>query len=79
MVTETRTVTEQVEVTKPLPKNLTDPIPYPAPLPEDFTVKDTLDVIFGLYDRLDWANRDRADARELTQPQSAPVDADAPQ
>lgn len=71
VVTETQTVVEQVEVTKPLPDNLTDPIPYPAALGDRFTVDDLIDQVFALYDLLDQANRDRADAAELTQPSDA--------
>jgi hypothetical protein len=62
-------------VIKPLPANLTDPIPYPLALGESFTVDDLIDQVFALYDLLvlDQANRDRADAAELTQPDEAPV------
>jgi hypothetical protein len=73
VVTETRTVEVPVEVIKPLPANLTDPIPYPARLGEAFTVDDLIDQVFALYDLLDQANRDRADAAELTQPAEEPV------
>lgn len=72
MVTETRTVEVPVEVVKPLPENLTDPIPYPASLPAKFTVDDVFDRLFELYDKLDAANRDRADAKALTQPSAPP-------
>jgi len=75
-VTETRTVVEQVEVTKPLPETLTNPLPYPPALPVNFTVDDVLDLAFALFDSLDTANADRAKALELTQPQSS---ADIPQ
>jgi hypothetical protein len=68
VVTETRTVVEQVEVIKPLPESLTEPLAYPSALPEGFTIDDVFDALFALYDALDQANRDRADAAELTQP-----------
>jgi hypothetical protein len=76
VVTETRTVVEQVEVIKPLPETLTNPLPYPPALPVNFTVDDVLDLTFALLDRLDTANADRAKAKELTQPQ---VEAEIPQ
>lgn len=76
MVTETETVTELVEVYKELPDTLTAPVAYPAALAEEFTVDDMFDLIFGLYDALDQANSDKADAGELTAP--APS-ADIPQ
>jgi hypothetical protein len=34
-------------------------------------VDDLIDQVFALYDLLDQANRDRADAAELTQPSDA--------
>lgn len=68
MVTETETVAELVEVYKPLPKTLTDPLPYPPGLPEGFTVDDMFDLMFALFDTVDTANADRADSAELTQP-----------
>lgn len=71
MVTETQTVTEQVEVFKELPANLTAPLTYPPSLSEEFTVDDLLDLTFALFDKLDQANRDRADAETLTQPMAA--------
>ena len=75
VVTETRTVTEQVEVYRPLPAELTDPLPYPPSLSEGFTVDDVLDTAFALYDLLDAANADRERAGKLTRPESEP---DAP-
>lgn len=75
MVTETQTVTEQVEVYKPLPAALTRPIPYPPSLPERFTVDDLIDTVFALYDKLDAANRDREKSAELTQPSTSDADA----
>lgn len=68
MVTKTRTVTEQVEVYKPLPEPLVRPLDYPPPLSERFSMDEALDLIFRLYDVVDQANRDRAKAAELTQP-----------
>ena len=71
VVTETSTIEVPVEVVKPLPASLTDPIPYPASLGGDVTVGDLLDRVFELYDLLDQANRDRASAAELTQPSAS--------
>jgi hypothetical protein len=68
VVTETKTVEVPVEVTKPLPESLTDPLPYPPSLPENFTVGDLIDWAFALLDTVDVANADRASAAELTQP-----------
>ena len=68
IATKTETVPELVEVFKELPANLTDPVPYPTPLSAEFTVDDLLDLTFALFDALDQANRDKADAGELTQP-----------
>ena len=75
MVTRTETVEVPVEVIKPLPASLTQPLPYPQSLGENFTVDDLIDTVFDLYDRLDRANADRKRAGELTRPQSEP---DAP-
>lgn len=71
VVTETKLVTEQVEVYKPLPDVLTRAVPYPQSLPESFTVGDLLDLTFELYDALDTANADKAKAGTLTKPQPA--------
>ncbi len=61
-----------MEVVKPLPDELTDPLPYPDPLPVQFTVEDLIDQVFALYDVLDVANADRERADRLTQPLSDP-------
>lgn len=79
MVTKTEIVEKEVEVTKPLPKSLTDPLVYPAGLSEGFTVGDSLDLNFDLFDLLDQANRDRAKAAELTQPRTPAPAPDIPQ
>lgn len=71
VVTKTETVEVPVEVVKPLPDNLTDPIPYPASLGEKVTVDDLIERVFALYDLLDQANRDRADAADITQPNAS--------
>ena len=72
VVTETRTVTEFVEVTKPLPETLPAPLNYPDSVvfgvDGDITVDDVLDMVFDLMDVVDRANADREDAAELTQP-----------
>ena len=70
VVTETRIVEVPVEVIKPLPKTLTEPLDYPdsAMLDGDITVGDLLDLAFDLFDLVDVANADRESARELTQP-----------
>lgn len=69
VVTETRTVEVPVEVVKPVPAELTNPIRYPAALPQSFTVEDVVDLTFELYDLLDQANADRASVRDLTTPE----------
>jgi vacuolar-type H+-ATPase subunit I/STV1 len=79
VVTKTEIVEKEVEVTKPLPKSLTDPLVYPAGLSEGFTVGDSLDLNFDLFDLLDQANRDRAKAAELTQPRTPAPAPDIPQ
>ena len=71
VVTETKTVVEFVEVTKPLPAALVRATPYPPSLDEGYTVEDVVDLAFALYDALDQANDDKARAGELTQPSSA--------
>ena len=68
VVTETKTVEVLVEVTKPLPAALVRPVPYPASLPEFYTVEDVIDLAFDLYDALDQANADKRRAGELSQP-----------
>jgi hypothetical protein len=70
VVTETRIVEVPVEVTKPLPKTLTEPLDYPdsATLDGDVSVGDLLDLVFDLFDVVDVANADREKAAELTQP-----------
>ena len=60
-----------VEVTKPLPDALVRPVPYPASLPESFTVEDVIDLAFDLYDALDQANADKKRAGEITRPAQA--------
>lgn len=76
VVTETRTVTEQVEVYKEVPKTLTDPLNYPDSVifgvDGDITIDELLDMVFDLLDTVDTANADREDVAELTRP-SEPV------
>lgn len=80
VVTETRTVTEKVEVYRPLPETLTEPVPYPPALPPAWTNEDLIDLTFALFDALDQANADKRRAGELTRPSEAlPEPADAPQ
>lgn len=67
VVTETRTVIEQVEVTKPLPAALVRPVPYPQSLEENFTVEDMMNLAFDLYDALDQANADKQRAGQLSE------------
>lgn len=77
-MTETRTVTEFVEVTKPLPDTLTEPLNYPDSVifgvDGDITVDDLLNMVFDLMDTVDAANADREDAAELTQPHHSEVE-----
>lgn len=72
VVTETETVTEFVEVTKPLPETLTTPLNYPDSVvfgvDGAITNDELLDMVFDLLDVVDLANADRASAAELTQP-----------
>lgn len=65
VVTETKTVEKKVEVYRPLPDSLVDPIPYPQALSERFTQDDLIDTVFRLYDLLDSANDDRASAGRI--------------
>jgi len=60
---ETRTVEVPVEVVRPIPAQLTDPIPYPD---AEYTVSGLVDLIVELYDRLDQANADRATVKRLS-------------
>ena len=69
MVTETQTITEQVEVYKALPETLTTPVDYPVvAFDGEITVDDLLDLVFDFYDLIDVVNADRESAAELTQP-----------
>ena len=68
VVTEAETVDILVEVYKPLPEALVRPVPYPQGLSEGFTVEDVIDLAFDLYDALDQANADKAQAGQLSQP-----------
>lgn len=77
VVTKTETVEVPVEVVKPLPETLTNPLPYPPALPENFTIGDLIDWGFALLDQLDVANQDREKSAELTQPNT--VSAEVPQ
>lgn len=74
-MTETQTVTEQVEVTKPLPESLTTPLNYPDSVvfgvDGAITNDELLDMVFDLMDVVDLANADRESARQLTQPTSS--------
>lgn len=68
-------MTEQVEVTKPLPETLTKPLNYPDSITfmdGEITVNDLLDMVYDLLDTVDLANADREKAAELTQPSPAP-------
>jgi hypothetical protein len=58
-------VERQTEVYRPLPNELVKPLAYPESLPERFTIEDTFDLIYGLYDSLDLANDDRARAGRI--------------
>lgn len=69
MVTKTETVEVPVEVVKPVPTQLTDPLPYPDALGEQFTVGDLIDQLLEMYRLLDQANADRDSVRRLTTPE----------
>lgn len=77
VVTKTETVEIPVEVVKPLPGSLTQPIPYPPALPQAYTVEDVFDLVFDLYFLLDQANEDRAIAARLSS--SPPSQAEEPE
>lgn len=68
VVTRTELVEVPVEVIKPLPETLTNPIAYPQLGLGEITVDGLLDLVFDFYDLIDVANSDRASAAELTQP-----------
>ena len=63
MAVETRTVEVPVEVVRPIPAQLTDPIPYPE---AEYTVSGLVELIVDLYDRLDQANADREHVKRLS-------------
>lgn len=67
VVTETEVVEVPVEVIRPVPEPMTDPITYPPPLGEEITVGSLIDRLMLMYDKLDQANRDRAAVRRLTE------------
>lgn len=72
VVTETEIREVPVEVYKPVPASLTDPLDYPqGHLDGEITVNDLLDLVFEFYDLLDTANEDRKSVAELTKPQPA--------
>lgn len=64
VLVRTELVQVPVEVAKPLPPRLTDPIDYPT-LNSEYTESDLYDLIYALIDRLDQANLDRASVKEL--------------
>jgi hypothetical protein len=66
VITRTEKVEVKVEVTKPLPEQLTAPLPYPEPLGETFTIGDIIESLIGSYDTIDQCNRDRATAKRIT-------------
>lgn len=63
---ETQIVEVEKPVYRPLPDELVEPLSYPPELPERFTVLDTMDHIYYLYDTLDLANSDRSRAGRIT-------------
>lgn len=70
MVTETETVEVPVEVIRPVPAVMTDPIPYPPPLGSEITVGVLIERMILMYDKLDQANQDRVAVKRLTEEQS---------
>lgn len=70
VVTKTEVVEVPVEVYKPLPETLTQPLNYPQNYLDGgaVTVNDLIDMIFEFYDIVDQANGDREKAAQLTQP-----------
>jgi hypothetical protein len=61
---ETRTVEVPVEVVRPIPAQLTDPLPYPE---AEYTVSGLVDLVVELYDRVDQCNADRSAAKRLSE------------
>lgn len=64
MVVETRTVEVPVEVVRPIPAQLTDPLPYPA---AEYNVSGLVDLVVELYDRVDQCNADRVAVKRLSE------------
>ena len=65
MVCEPTVITDPQPVYRPLPTQLVEPLPYPPGLEPNFTGRDTLDLVFHLYDLLDLANSDRIRAGRI--------------
>ena len=65
VVAKSKEVERQTEVYRPLPDELVEALPYPTPLSERFTIEDSIDRIYELYDSLDLANSDRARAGRI--------------
>lgn len=65
VVVKSKEVERQTEVYRPLPRELVEPLALPESLPDGFTVEDTFDLIYSLYDSLDLANSDRARAGRI--------------
>ncbi len=70
MVCEPTIVSDPQPVYRPLPRQYTEPLPYPPPLPENFTNRDQLDLIYHLYDTVDLANVDRECAGRIVNGES---------
>lgn len=66
VVCEKETIEVPVPVYRPLPDELTEPLPYPPGLKSGFTVLEAVDLIYYLYDTVDLANDDRTRADRIT-------------
>ena len=63
VVERTRTVEVPVEVVRPIPAQLTDPIAYPE---AEYTISGLVELVLELYERLDQANADRETVKRLS-------------
>ncbi len=65
ITSDVEVVADPQPVYRSLDRQYTSELPYPPGLPENFTVLDTLDLIYHLYDTVDIANADRVCAGRL--------------
>lgn len=65
VVTQVRTVEVPVEVTKPIPEELTAPLHYPT-LEAEITVEGLVEAFYEALDTVDRCNADRASVRAIS-------------